>query len=74
MIKKIPIGQISLAIDSREAEVLSNANYEVVEVITESKYNYVSKHKELLFMADDLDTYEAKLKKQVVCRIKVKEV
>ena len=58
----------------REAEVLSNAHYEVLEVITESKYDYVSKRKDLLYFPDDLTTLETELKKQVVCVIKVKEV
>ena len=57
-----------------EAEVLSNANYEVVEIVSESKYDYVSKHKELLYFPDDLATLESELKQQVVCTIKVKEV
>lgn len=59
---------------SREAEVLSNADYEVIEMVSESKYDYVSKHKELLYFPDDLTTLESELKQQVVCVIKVKEV
>lgn len=58
----------------REAEVLSSANYEVLEVVTESKYDYVSRRKDLLYFPDDLTTLESELKKQVVCVIKVKEV
>ena len=57
-----------------EAEVLSNANYEVVEVTTVSKYDYVAKRKDLLLFPDDLNEHEEELKKRVVCIIKVKEV
>lgn len=59
---------------NREAEVLTNANYEVLEVITQSKYDYVSGRKDLLFFPDDLVTEKEELKKQVVYVIKVKEV
>lgn len=58
----------------REAEVLSNANYEVVEVITESKYDYASRRKDLLYFSDDLTERESELKRHKVCIIKVKEV
>lgn len=57
----------------REAEVLSNVRYEVVDITVVNKYDYVSKRKDLLFFSDDLDTLEAELKEQVVCIIKVKE-
>jgi hypothetical protein len=57
-----------------EAEVLSSAEYEVVEIITESKYDYVSKRKDLLYFPNDLTDLESELKKQVVCTIRVKEV
>ena len=56
-----------------ESEVLSCANYEVVEVITENKYDYLSRHKEYLYSPDDLDEEELYLKENVVCIIKVKE-
>jgi SPP1 gp7 family putative phage head morphogenesis protein len=59
---------------TKEAEVLSNAEYEVLEVITQSKYDYVSGRKDLQYFPDDLITEEVELKKQVVCVIKVKEV
>lgn len=58
----------------REAEVLSGTDYEVLEITKESKYDYVSKRKDLLYFPDDLDTLETELKSQIVCTIKVKEV
>ena len=58
---------------SREAEVLSSANYEVVEVMIENKYDYLSQHKEFLWFPDDLDYSEMSMKENVVCRIRVKE-
>lgn len=58
----------------REAEVLSGTDYEVVEITKESKYDYVSKRKDLLYFPDDLDALETELKNQIVCTIKVKEV
>lgn len=57
----------------REAEVLTSTKYEVVEVVTESKYDYLSRHKELLYFPDDLDYVEDDVKGVVVCRIKVRE-
>lgn len=57
----------------REAEVLTSANYEVVEVSIENKYDYLSAHKELLYSPDDLDWVEDDVKENIVCRIKVKE-
>ena len=59
---------------TREEEVLSNASYEVIDVITKSKYDYVLERENLLFFKDDLITLEKELKKEVVCVIKVKEV
>lgn len=59
---------------TKEEEVLSSANYEVLEIVTKSKYDYVSKRKDLLFLPDDLNEHEEELKAQVVCVIKVKEV
>ena len=59
---------------SREAEVLCGSKYEVLEIVTESKYDYVSRRKDLLYFSDDLTEWEDELKKQVVCVIKVKEV
>jgi SPP1 gp7 family putative phage head morphogenesis protein len=56
-----------------EAEVLSSGNYEVVEIVTESKYDYLSQHKNELWFADDLEFEADHMKKEVVCRIKVKE-
>ena len=38
-----------------EAEVLSNANYEVVEVVKENKYDFLKKHQEYLYSPDDLE-------------------
>ena len=58
----------------REAEVLSGTDYEVVEITKESKYDYVSKRKDLLYFPDDLYALETELKNQIVCTIKVKEV
>ena len=57
---------------SREAEVLCGSKYEVLEIVTESKYDYVSRRKDLLYFSDDLTEWEDELKKQVVCVIKVK--
>ena len=53
----------------REAEVLCGSKYEVLEIVTESKYDYVSKRKDLLYFPDDLTDLEYELKKQVVCVI-----
>lgn len=59
---------------AREAEVLSNAHYEVVDINVKSKYDYVSNRKDLLYFPEDLDDLENELKEQAVCIIKVKEV
>ena len=59
---------------AREAEVLSNAHYEVVDINVKSKYDYVSNRKDLLYFPEDLEDLENELKKQAVCIIKVKEV
>ena len=56
-----------------ESEVLSSSKYEVVEVIKESKYNYLSKHREYLYFPEDLEDSSGVLKENVVCIIKVKE-
>lgn len=56
-----------------ESEVLSSSKYEVVEMITENKYDYLSKHKEYLYFPEDLEDEKAVLKENVVCIIKVKE-
>ena len=56
-----------------ESEVLSSSKYEVVEMITENKYDYLSKHKEYLYLPEDLEDEKAVLKENVVCIIKVKE-
>lgn len=58
---------------TREAEVLSSAKYEVVEIVKQSKYEYLSEHKELLMFPDDLVENEIEFKEMVVCKIKVKE-
>lgn len=57
-----------------EAEVLSNANYEVVEVVKENKYDFLKKHQEYLYSPDDLKENAEVLRGQVICRIKVKEI
>lgn len=57
-----------------EAEVLSNANYEVVEVVKENKYDFLKKHQEYLYSPDDLEENAEVLRGQVICRIKVKEI
>lgn len=57
-----------------EAEVLSNANYEVVEVVKENKYDFLKKHQEYLCSPDDLEENAEVLRGQVICRIKVKEI
>ena len=57
-----------------EAEVLSNAKYEVVEVVTESKYDFLKKHKEYLYFPEDLENEAETLRGQVVCKVKVKEI
>lgn len=59
---------------AREAEVLSNAHYEVIDINVKSKYDYVSNRKDLLYFPEDLDDLENELKEQAVCIIKVKEV
>lgn len=56
-----------------ESEVLSSLKYEVVEVIKESKYDYLSKHREYLYFPEDLEDSSGVLKENVVCVIKVKE-
>lgn len=56
-----------------ESEVLSSSRYEVVEVVTENKYDYLLKHKEYLYSDIDLDEEADKMKENVVCIIKVKE-
>lgn len=56
-----------------ESEVLSSSKYEVVEVIKESKYDYLSKHREYLYFPEDLEDSSGVLKENVVCVIKVKE-
>lgn len=58
---------------TREAEVLSSAKYEVVEIVKQSKYEYLSEHKELLMFPDDLIENEIEFKEMIVCKIKVKE-
>ena len=58
---------------TREAEVLSYAKYEVVEVTIESKYDYLSRNPQLLYFQDDLEEEERTLKREVVCRVKVRE-
>lgn len=57
----------------REAEVLAVANYEVVEIVIESKYDYLLTHKEYLWFPDDLDWCSEDMKENIVCRIKVRE-
>lgn len=56
-----------------EAEVLSSSKYEVVEMTTESKYDYLSKHKEYLYFPEDLENVKEILRRNEVCIIKVKE-
>lgn len=57
-----------------EAEVtVANPNYEVVEVITESKYDYLSRNRNELYFGDDLIEEERNLKEAMVCRVIVKE-
>lgn len=58
---------------NREEEVLSSANYEVVDVIIENKYDYLKKNKNLLYFDNDLKDYESDMRGNIVCRIKVKE-
>lgn len=58
---------------TREAEVMSSAEYEVVEVVTESKYDYLSKHPEQLWFEDDLYDEKVAMENSTVCIIKVKE-
>ena len=55
------------------SEVLSSLKYEVVEVIKESKYDYLSKHREYLYFPEDLEDSSGVLKENVVCVIKVEE-
>ena len=45
----------------------------MVEVIKESKYDYLSKHSEYLYFPEDLEDSSGVLKENVVCVIKVKE-
>ncbi len=59
---------------TKEAEVLSNANYEVVDIQIENKYDYLKTHKEYLYFEDDLETMSKELKENVVCKIKVREI
>ena len=56
-----------------ESEVLSGSKYEVVEMIVENKYDYLTKHKEYLYFPEDLEDERDILKENVVCIIKVKE-
>lgn len=57
-----------------EAEVtVANPNYEVVEVVTESKYDYLSRNRNELYFGDDLIEEERNLKEAMVCRVIVKE-
>lgn len=58
---------------SVESEVLSCAKYEVVEIVTQTKYDYLSDHKEYLYFPEDLEDEKLSLKENVVCIIKVKE-
>lgn len=58
---------------TRESEVMSSAEYEVVEVIIESKYDYLSKHPEQLWFEDDLYDEKVAMENSAVCIIKVKE-
>ena len=59
---------------TREAEVLSNANYEVIDISIQNKYDYLATHKEYLYFEDDLETMSEELKENVVCKIKVREI
>ena len=52
---------------------MSSAEYEVVEVVTESKYDYLSKHPEQLWFEDDLYDEKVAMENSTVCIIKVKE-
>lgn len=70
--KGVGVQHISKHAES-ESEVLSNCNYEVVDVSIESKYEFLSKHKNLLYYDEFLEEYEDDLKGRVVCKIKVKE-
>lgn len=56
-----------------ESEVLSSAEYEVIDVAIENKYDYLSKHKEFLYTDDDLLEEELTMKGNIVCKIRVKE-
>lgn len=56
-----------------ETEVLSSSKYEVIEMTTESKYDYLSKHKEYLYFSEDLENEKEILRRNEVCIIKVKE-
>ncbi len=56
-----------------EAEVLSSSRYEVTEMITDNKYEYLSKHKDYLYFLEDLECEKDALENNVVCIIKVKE-
>lgn len=56
-----------------ESEVLSSAEYEVVEVVIENKYDYLSNHKEFLYFEEDLIDEKLTMKGNIVCKIKVKE-
>lgn len=57
----------------REAEVLTSATYEVVDIVIENKFDYLSNHKELLWFPGDLEDEKTTMKGNIVCRIKVKE-
>lgn len=57
----------------REAEVLTSATYEVVDIVIENKFDYLSNHKELLWFPEDLEDEKTTMKGNIVCRIKVKE-
>lgn len=59
---------------AREAEVLTSTKYKVIEVTKESKYDYLSRHKDLLYFEEDLEEERQILKEMIVCRIKVKEI
>lgn len=59
---------------TREAEVLSaDAEYEVVGIEIESKYDFLAKHPDYLYFPDDLEEDGGEMRRNTVCRIKVKE-
>lgn len=53
--------------------MLSSSKYEVVEVVIENKFDFLSEHKEFLYNADDLKDAANEMKENIVCMIKVKE-